>query len=498
MTRLRSCLSWASWHAVLRLVIISPVIFGYGCAYDAERPKQRPSTVSMGSQLPPARYLMEPSEPVSLDIPDLTSSAVIDRVVMRHRQQQASLAADQWGQRRGKKSRHGSTRAAGRTLTAKSGAGGRVMDVYLDGGCARQPGGLVKVNVTKGLTNCRDVDAFADAPKDDFSQTTRAYVRQGDTWDTVRSGLRLANLRHERLDAHLNYLRQRPGTVEYLMARAEPYLPYLVDQIRRQGLPSDLVLVPMVESAFQTTAVSSKQAAGLWQFIRSTGQQYGLSLTESYDGRYDTHLATQAALRYLKHLSGLFNGDWLLSLAAYNAGEGTVQRAIQANRIAGGAGTFWELDLPSETQNYVVKIVALSKVIADPVAHGFQPRKGAPQNTLARIEVRPEVHVSELIKRSGMAAEEFYRLNPAFKPDVELPDEPHNFLLPLEKAEILMAAHLPGAKVFAPRKIVVQKGDTLTLIAQRHGVPEIKLVEWNGLTPKTPLKVGQEILVHGV
>ncbi len=286
--------------------------------------------------------------------------------------------------------------------------------------------------------------------------------------------------------------------VDFLMTRAEPYLQYLLGEIKRQGLPADLILVPMVESAFQTTALSNKQAAGLWQFIPATGQQYGLQFSETYDGRYDTHSATQAALKYLKRLSSLFNGDWLLAFAAYNAGEVAVQRAIQANRMAGGGGTFWELSLPQETQNYVVKILALSKVVADPAGLGFKPHKTTSRNTLARVETKPEIRIADLIASSGIAPDDFYKLNPAFKPDVDPPEQPHNFLLPLEKAEILMAANMPGAKVYAPRKVVVQKGDTLSVLAKRHGVPEIKLSEWNGLPPKAPLKVGQEILVLGV
>lgn len=277
-----------------------------------------------------------------------------------------------------------------------------------------------------------------------------AALRRGDHWDVVRGGLMLASLQHERLDNQVAALRQRPGSVDFLMNRAEPYLPYLLSEIKRLGLPSEMILIPMVESAFQTTAVSPKQAAGLWQFIPSTGQQYGLQFTETYDGRYDIHLATQAALRYLKHLNGLFGGDWLLAFASYNAGEGAVQRAIQANRAIGGKGTFWELDLPAETQDYVVKILALARVIANPQGNGFQPHRSGGQDTLARVEAAPDVSVQDVIASSGMIPDEFYRLNPAYKPNVEPPNELHNFLMPIDKAEALVSARLAGAKLYAP------------------------------------------------
>lgn len=433
----------------------------------------------------------------------LSSAVLIDQAVARHRksQQQANLALP-------------SAKSVASATTTKRGRS------------KLTPVELAERESLKAAFNAPAVDPCAESPSPtrnkaklrkpvksagcpmarqnllgppDPRMLPKAWVKRGDDWDSVRNGLILARVQHERLEAHLAYLRERPGTVDFLMTQAEPYLQYLLGEIRRQGLPTDLILVPMVESAFRTTALSTKQAAGLWQFIPSTGQQYGLQLSENYDGRYDTHPATQAALKYLKHLHGLFKGDWLLAFAAYNAGEGAVQRAIQANIMAGGAGSFWELELPQETQNYVVKILALSKVVADPASLGFKPHKAVvSRKTLARVEARPEVHISDLIASSGIAPDEFYKLNPAFKPDVEPPPQPHNFLLPLEKAEILMAANLPGAKVFAPRKIVVQKGDTLTVLAKKHGVPEMKLAEWNGLPLRASLKVGQEILVQGV
>gem|GEM_PF-745332 len=430
----------------------------------------------------------------------LSSSVLIDKVIARHRRsQEASLASQPWvkssaanAAKRGRSRKGLGETADQESLTAAYGV--PAVDPCAETSTRRK----TKSRQPLKRPDCMVARQNLVGPPDPRTMP-KGWVKRGDDWDRVRNGLVLARIQHERLEAHLAYLRERPGNVDFLMTQAEPYLQYLLGEIRRQGLPTDLIVVPMVESAFRTTALSPKQAAGLWQFIPSTGQQYGLQLSENYDGRYDTHPATLAALKYLKHLHGLFKGDWLLAFAAYNAGEGAVQRAIQANLMAGGAGSFWELDLPQETQNYVVKILALSKVVADPASHGFKPRKAVvSRTTLARVEAKPEVHISDLIASSGIAPDEFYKLNPAFKPDVEPQPQPHNFLLPLEKAEILMAANLHGAKVFAPRKIVVQKGDTLTLLARKHGVPEMKLAEWNGLPPRASLKVGQEILVQGV
>ena len=431
----------------------------------------------------------------------LSSAVLIDQAVARHRKSQQQASAQT--QPLAKPVKYGAMKRGRGKMTPVEMAGQESLKAAFDAPavdpCAEPPSPRkAKLRKPVKSADCLMARQNLLGPPDPRT-LPKAWVKRGDDWDNVRNGLVLARIQHERLEAHLAYLRERPGTVDFLMTQAEPYLQYLLGEIRRQGLPTDLILVPMVESAFRTTALSPKQAAGLWQFIPSTGQQYGLQLSENYDGRYDTHPATQAALKYLKHLHGLFKGDWLLAFAAYNAGEGAVQRAILANVMAGGTGSFWELSLPQETQNYVVKILALSKVVADPASLGFKPHKAVvSRKTLARVEARPEVHISDLIASSGIAPDEFYRLNPAFKPDVEPPLQPHNFLLPLEKAEILMAANLPGAKVFAPRRIVVQKGDTLTILAKKHGVPEMKLAEWNSLPPRASLKVGQEILVQGV
>jgi membrane-bound lytic murein transglycosylase D len=321
----------------------------------------------------------------------------------------------------------------------------------------------------------------------------RAGKSRGD-WASVRSRLMLSRIEHESVNAQIEEFQRHPEAVDFLMKRAEPYLRYLLEEIDRRGLPADLVLVPMVESAFETAALSPKQAAGIWQFIPSTGMQYGLQLTDTYDGRYDVHASTQAALKYLEHLHALFNGDWPLALAAYNAGEGAVSRAVEAQRKAGRTGGFWELDLPAETKAYVPKILALAHIIAAPESYGLSPRETGGPSRLTHVEVGPDVRIADVVATAGMPQEDFYRLNPAFKPGAQPPAQTYHLLMPADKAEAL-ALNLPNAKVFATRNVIVKKGETLSILAKRHGVPELKLAEWNGLKPKTPLKAGQKLVV---
>jgi len=318
-------------------------------------------------------------------------------------------------------------------------------------------------------------------------------------WDRVRRRLMLTAYEHENIQAEVDKIKRSPGTLSFISKRAEPYLFYVVDEIDRRGLPMDLVMVPMVESAFEPTAVSPKQAAGIWQFIPGTATHNGLRLVEGYDGRYDLCAATKAALKYLTHLQGLFGGDWLLALAAYNAGEGAVQKAIQANKAAGLGTSFWDLSLPAETKAYVPKVLALSRVIADPAAHGVALRKISPHPYLARIEVQGEVAapLAESVASTGMTWEEFYSFNPAFKPDVP-PTAPFNLLLPMDKAQLLVASMQGGARLIAARKYVVKKGETLKVIAKQQGVPPLKLAEWNGLEADSRVKPGQELIIYPV
>jgi len=316
-------------------------------------------------------------------------------------------------------------------------------------------------------------------------------------WDRMRKRLMLTGIEQERITAEVDKIKRSPGSLSFLSKRAEPFLFYIVDEIERRSLPMDLALVPMVESAFEPAAVSPKQAAGIWQFIPGTATDYGLKLVDGYDGRYDIYASTKAALKYLAHLQGLFGGDWLLALAAYNAGEGAVQRAVAANQKAGLPASFWDLDLPAETKAYVPKILALSRVIADPAAHGVSLHKISPLPYLARVEVSGEpVQLAQAVAGLGMSWEEFYGMNPAFKPDVA-PAAPFNLLLPLDKAQLLTAS-LPGARLVAARKYVVKKGETLVVIARQQGVPPLKLADWNGLKADSRLKPGQELIIYPV
>lgn len=352
-----------------------------------------------------------------------------------------------------------------------------------------------------------------------------------DLWGRMRGRLALTEVEHPRIEEQIKSLKKTPGYLNLFAARARPYLHYIVEQIDRHQLPMDLALVPMVESAFQPTAVSPKEAAGLWQIIPTTGQEWGLMLAEGYDGRLDIHTSTETALRYLRYLNKLFDGDWLLTLAAYNAGPRAVQNALEAyakqppppptavlvethpaivqtlalaafaRPVAAPAppprppSLFWSLKLPRETQDYVPRIVALAHIIANPGAHGVKLQAIDNQPYLYRVDLTPEIKVFDSITAAGIPIEEFSRFNPGFKPGVEPPVYAYRLLLPRDQAQNLVA-NAPGARLLVPTRHTVRKGETLDMIAQRHGVPSQTLAQWNDLNGKNALKAGQQLIVY--
>lgn len=164
---------------------------------------------------------------------------------------------------------------------------------------------------------------------------------------------------------------QNPGHLQAIASRAEPFLYLITEKVEQRGLPLELVLLPIVESSFDPFAYSHGSAAGLWQFISSTGKRYGLKQNFWYDGRRDVAAATDAALDYLTVLNQHFDGDWYHAIAAYNSGEGRVTRAIKANKKAGKPIDFFSLDLPKETSGYVPKLIALADVIANQEKYGI-------------------------------------------------------------------------------------------------------------------------------
>lgn len=293
---------------------------------------------------------------------------------------------------------------------------------------------------------------------------------EDDVWKRISNGMTFSKQSYPRLQSHINWYQRNQDYVDRMTERATPYLHFIVEEVERRGMPSEIALLPIVESAFQPFAYSRGRASGIWQFIPATGRLYGLKQNWWYDGRRDIYKSTHAALNYLQKLHKEFNGDWLLALAAYNSGEGTVHKAIRKNKRRGKKTDFWSLHLPRETRGYVPRLIAISQIVHDPAKYNlkFNPIKN--DQYFTRVDIKGQLDLALAADMAGISMDELYRLNPAFNRWATSPKGPHKLLLPVDKktgfTEKLAA--LPKEKRMRWIRHRIRQGDTLGQIAEKY------------------------------
>lgn len=318
-----------------------------------------------------------------------------------------------------------------------------------------------------------------------------------DVWDRIRHGFKLQDHlgSNPRIEQQRLLFSSRPNSIEMASDRGSPYIHYIVEQLEERDMPLELALLPIIESAYNPFAYSPAQAVGLWQFIPSTGRHFNLQQTSWYDGRRDITASTTAALRYLTYLHGLFNDDWLLALAAYNAGEGTVSRAIERNQKLNLPTDYWNLPLPRETRDYVPKLLALSQMVQNPEAYGLNLSPIANEPYFEVVALKHRLDLAKVAEMVNVEEDEIYQLNPAFTRRITL-DGPQHLLVPSAKAEML-AANLALMK---PQQMVewhqyeVRLGDTLGAIANRHHLSVNIIRDLNRLS-NDQLQIGQVLSI---
>ena len=316
-------------------------------------------------------------------------------------------------------------------------------------------------------------------------------------WERIRSGLALErHLDQPVVREKLAFYARKQEFLDRIAERARPYLFYIVEELDKRNMPAELALLPIVESAFQPFAYSRSRASGIWQFIPSTGVRYGLKQNWWYDGRRDIVEATRAALDYLEKLNAEFNGDWMLALAAYNAGELNVQRAVDENLKAGRSTDFFSLRLPRETRGYVPSLLAVSELLANAERYNvqWQPIANEPHFTIVQID--GQIDLATAAKLASLSREEFRYLNPGFNQWATDPDGPHRLLVPVGTgAEFASAvAQLPPAERVQWQQHVVRNGENLGGISQRYHTDVDALRQTNNLRG-TLIRVGQVLLI---
>ncbi len=323
-----------------------------------------------------------------------------------------------------------------------------------------------------------------------------APAQYGDLFDRMRAGFKLEDGAGQRaVDQQLRWYASNPDYLQRAFGRADLYLYQIVTELERRGMPLELALLPVVESAFEPYAYSRARASGLWQFIPGTGSHYGLKQDWWYDGRRDIVESTRAALDYLQRLHDEFDGDWLLAIAAYNCGEAMVERAVDMNRAAHRPVSFWELWLPGETRAYVPKLLAMKRLVRDPESFGleFSPIPNSPY--FARVATHGQVNLKLAAEIAGISPEELYELNPAFHRWATDPAGPHYLLLPLDAADVFSEnlEQLSPDQRLGVAHYSVRRGDSVASVARTFHTSVNVIRELNALTGG--LTVGDDLRV---
>ena len=294
--------------------------------------------------------------------------------------------------------------------------------------------------------------------------------QEADLWVRIQRQLSFIAPEHQRVVAQRNWYLRNPAYMERVAKRAAPFMYMIVEEIERRQMPLDLALLPIVESAFDPFAYSHGRAAGIWQFIPGTARNYGLEINWWYDGRRDVLASTHAALDYLEALHKRFDGDWLHALAAYNSGEGRVERAIRANARAGKATDFWALDLPRETRAYVPKLLALADILKHHERYQYSWTPIDNQAYLVVVEVASQIDLATAAEQAGLSLKQLHHYNSGYNRWATDPQGPHRLLLPIAHAHQLQQwlARADRSEFVQWTRHQVKSGESLLVIAKQY------------------------------
>lgn len=401
----------------------------------------------------------------------------------------------------------------------------------------------------------RPVDSIGPNINNEFLIVKPQVIQHKTAWDRLFALYSLPEIENERIENEIQNYLNHPQFLVKIQQRAEPYLHFILDEIEAKKIPGEIALLPVIESSFRPTAISKSRASGLWQFIPATGRLFGLKQNWWYDGRNDIYASTRAATTYLQQLSNRYENDWLLALAAYNAGLGNIGKAIRKNEKKDLPTDYWSLPLTKETTNYIPRLLAIAKILANSEKYNIplHPIPNKPYFTVVNLDSQIDLGVAaELAKTS---VDDFFSLNPGYKRWTTHPDGPHHLLIHTDKADafkdkfehtlkkdrmkwvrhtIKQGEYLgsiakqyrtsvkairktnrlkkdniragrfllipkPLAKAYASkanrRLYIVKKGDTFWDIARQFRVKSKDIASWNNLSLKKALYPGQKLII---
>ena len=346
------------------------------------------------------------------------------------------------------------------------------------------PDNAVDTNQTN--TNSPNVSTLTNnqpALSTQINPTSFTQATSDDLWGRIKNGYAMPELKSSYVDNHTNWYASRPEYVQRMVQRSQKYLFHIVEEVQKRGMPTEIALLPMVESAFNPKAYSTSRASGIWQFIPSTGKNFGLKQNWWVDNRRGVTAATDAALTYLQKLHGMF-GTWDLALAAYNAGEGTVQRAIDRNRSKGLPTDYESLNLPPETKNYVPKLQAIKNIMTNPEQYGLKIDAIPNRPYFTKVNAPQQIDVHLAAKLAEISFDEFSALNPEYnRPIATAKGNVHEILLPISAAQTFTDnLNNYDKPLVSWQAYHAQRGERMDHIANKFGINVAQLREANGMS----------------
>jgi membrane-bound lytic murein transglycosylase D len=317
-----------------------------------------------------------------------------------------------------------------------------------------------------------------------------------DLLSRLRAGFTLEPVMNRRVQTELDWFVRNPTYLVRVFERAQRYMPYIADELEARGLPLELALLPIVESAYDPFAYSHGRTAGLWQFIPGTATRFGMRQNWWYDGRRDIVDSTDGALSYLQYLNELMDGDWLLAVASYNAGEGSIGRSVRRNRAANKPTDFWNLTVPKETSAYVPRLLALVALVRDPETLGITLPDLVDEPQFVTTDVGGQLDLALAAELAGLDVDTLYAYNAGFNNWATDPAGPHRLVLPIDVADTFNAAlaALPDNERLRWQRHKIRSGETLSGIATKYHTTIAAIRNANGISGNT-IRAGQYITV---
>ncbi len=337
----------------------------------------------------------------------------------------------------------------------------------------------------------------AATPSSEKTESAAVADSNRSIWEVLQNNLSLSyDFDHPRIHQERKRYVKNPTYLNTVTKRAEPYLFHIIKSLNEASLPLELIALPVVESAYKSTAKSHSGAEGLWQFIRSTGKVYGLERNWWYDGRRDPLEATEAAIAYLQHLNNLYEGDWLLSLAAYNAGENAVNRAIKKNRKRGLPEDYWSLKLPKETMKYVPRFLAVVSILENPDLYNIALHPVKHTGYFEPVSVSGRTSLTRLAQHLKLDKKLVLGMNAGHRRGITPPEKKTTILLPQEAAAYYQTIQSEIAEKIEIAALThrVQKGETLSHISKHYGIPVIK-IKANNKIRGSLIRPGQKLQI---